>query len=270
MKLSYKILKIILMAFNVCIFVQIFNMQEENINNKINELLGKHPDRLAIIEDDIPIKTQIEYFDFANVIRKENNYENILIDKNLLFSKESTLSLKKEMLSKLACIDVPEAYRTIEKYLLTPDKKLINWAKLALFESKMLLESSLLDQNHVLISSGLGGKNNMLRYFIVVFIKEDFSFNETKKKIVVNEFDTILKKNNCETELLRFYKKYFTLKTLVPLDVNLKVTFSNAIDECNQYGDFLVDNFIVTNVKKLTNPEIIGLFDKLNKNKGNE
>jgi len=174
--------------------------------------------------------------------------------------------LKKEILSKLACLALPEAYRTIEKYLQLPDKKLINWAKLALFESKMLLESSLLDQSHVLISSGLGGKNNMLRYFIVVYLKNEFSFDATKKKVVVNEFDSVLKKNNCETELLKFYNKYFTLTALIPLNVNLKHTFSDAINECNQYGNFLVDSFIVTNVKKLTISEINSLFDKLNNN----
>ncbi len=258
------------MVINVCIFVQTLIMNEENINNKINELLGKNPDRLAIIDEMIPIKVQMEYFDFANVIRKENNFENTLNEKDLLFSKDSTTIQKKELLSKLACIDVPEAYRTIEQYLLAPDKKLLNWAKLALFESKMLLESSLLDQNHVLISSGLGGKNNMLRYFIVIFIRDDFSFNDTKKKVVINEFDVILKKNNCEAELLRFYKKYFTLKTLVPLNVNLKTLFSSAINECNQYGNFLVDNFIVTNVKKLTTPEIISLHNKLKNKNENE
>ncbi|OFX37009.1 MAG: hypothetical protein A2X08_02060 [Bacteroidetes bacterium GWA2_32_17] len=241
-------------------------MNEENINNKIFELLGENPDRLAIIEENIPIKVQMEYFDYANLIRKENNYDNILKDKKLLFLNDTSLISKKEILSKLACLDLPEAYRTIEKYLQLPDKKLINWAKLALFESKMLLESSLLDQNHVLISSGLGGKNNMLRYFIVVYLKNEFSFDATKKKVVVNEFDSVLKKNNCETELLKFYNKYFTLTALIPLNVDLKTTFSDAINECNQYGNFLVDSFIVTNVKKLTISEINSLFDKLNNN----
>ncbi|PIY02374.1 MAG: hypothetical protein COZ21_14515 [Bacteroidetes bacterium CG_4_10_14_3_um_filter_31_20] len=241
-------------------------MNEENINNKIFELLGENPDRLVIIEENIPIKVQMEYFDYANLIRKENNYDNILKDKKLLFLNDTSLILKKEILSKLACLALPEAYRTIEKYLQLPDKKLINWAKLALFESKMLLESSLLDQSHVLISSGLGGKNNMLRYFIVVYLKNEFSFDATKKKVVVNEFDSVLKKNNCETELLKFYNKYFTLTALIPLNVNLKHTFSDAINECNEYGNFLVDSFIVTNVKKLTISEINSLFDKLNNN----
>lgn len=245
-------------------------MSEENINKKIFELLGENPDRLAIIEENIPIKVQMEYFDYANLIRKENNYENILDNKELLFLNETPVASKKEILSKLACIDLPEAYRTIEKYLQLPDKKLINWAKLALFESKMLLESSILDQNHVLISSGLGGKNNMLRYFIVVFLKNEFLFDITKKKVVSNEFDSILKNNNCENEYLKFYKKYFTLVALIPLNVNLKNIFSDAITECNQYGNFLVDNFIITNVKKLTNNEINSLLEKINNENKNE
>ncbi len=39
---------------------------------------------------------------------------------------------------------------------------------LAFQENKMLLESSLLDENQILISTGLGGKGMKLRYFTVM------------------------------------------------------------------------------------------------------
>jgi hypothetical protein len=245
-------------------------MEDNNIQSKINELLGQIPDKLEIIEDKIPIDEQIDYFDTSKRIRKYDDIENALIVKNLLFNELTVLPLKREILSKLALIDKPEAFRTIEKYLINPDKKLTNWAKLALLESRMLLESSILEQNHILISSGLGGKNNKLRYFLVVFLKEGLLFDETRKKVIANEFDEVLKKNNCNAEKLRFFKNFFTLTVLIPLDVSIKNAFSFAIDECNQFGYFLNQNYIVTNVKQLNATEIKGFLKRQSKDNNYE
>ena len=99
-------------------------MEDNNIQSKINELLGQIPDKLEIIEDKIPIDEQIDYFDTSKRIRKYDDIENALIVKNLLFNELTVLPLKREILSKLALIDKPEAFRTIEKYLINPDKKL--------------------------------------------------------------------------------------------------------------------------------------------------
>jgi len=242
-------------------------MENDNIYSKINELLGQSPDKFAIIEEQIPIEIQMEYFEFLKRKNKVNDIKDVLLSKELLFIAETPLITKKEILSNLALIDKPEAFRAIEKYSQNPDKELNNWAKLALFESRMLLESSLLEQNRILISSALGGKNNKLRYFIVVFLNEGFTFDDTSKKVIFNEFDTVLKKNNCQPEQFLFYSKFFTLLVLVPLDASLKEAFSNAIDECNQYGQFLMNNFIVTNVKKLSEEEINELIQYPSKKK---
>ncbi len=245
-------------------------MEDNNIHSKINELLGQNPDNFKIIEDKIPIDEQINYFDTSKRIKGYSDLENVLIVKELLFNSLTVLPLKREILSKLALIDKPEAFRTIEKYLLNPDKKLLNWAKLALLESRMILESSILEQNHILISSGLGGKNNKLRYFLVVFLKEGLLFDETRKKVITNEFDTIFNKNKCSAEKIRYFKHFFTLTVLVPLDVLLKSVFLNAIDECNQFGSFLKDNFIVTNVKQLNATEINNFLSRQSKENSNE
>jgi hypothetical protein len=42
----------------------------------------------------------------------------------------------------------------------------------------------------------------------------------------------------------------------VPINASIRDIFKTAIAECNEYGDFIKPNFIVTNVKKLTIEEI--------------
>ena len=47
---------------------------------------------------------------------------------------------------------------------------------------------------------------------------------------------------------------------------SLKSVFKEAIDECNRYGNFLNDDFIVTNVRTLSFKEIEDFLER----KGNQ
>jgi hypothetical protein len=49
---------------------------------------------------------------------------------------------------------------------------------------------------------------------------------------------------------------------LVPFDVNIKSILQAAINECNQYGNFLDTKFLFTNVKILSEEEIANLLKK--------
>ena len=59
-----------------------------------------------------------------------------------------------------------------------------------------------------------------------------------------------------EIEKIDFLGQFATLVVMVPLKVALKDVFRSAIIECNQYGDFMKSNFIITNVKELNLAEI--------------
>ncbi len=79
-----------------------------------------------------------------------------------------SLQVKKEILARLATIEKVECYRVIEAFLEIAEEDLHDWALLALNESRMLLESKILDENQVFISTGLGGKEEKLRYFVAL------------------------------------------------------------------------------------------------------
>ncbi len=61
-----------------------------------------------------------------------------------------------------------ECYRAIESFIEEAEEALGFLGILALNESRMLLESKILDENQVFISTGLGGKDEKLRYFVVL------------------------------------------------------------------------------------------------------
>jgi len=55
---------------------------------------------------------------------------------------------------------------------------------------------------------------------------------------------------------------FCTLFAVVPINASIREVFKAAIAECNQYGDFIRPNFIVTNVKTLNYDEIKDFISK--------
>ena len=237
-------------------------MDQENLYHKIQEALGNLTGTFNVLEEQIDIDVQLEYFESSKDTKKTIDFEATLNDREDLFSDSLSVDQKKSLLVKLASIDRVEAYRALERYKLNPDPELKEWASLAMHESRMLLESTLLDENQVFISTGLGGKGQKLRYFIVFLAKDDFVFGELEKKVITNEMNFVFEKYSAEIEEIKFSNTLSTVKAIIPIQVQLNEMFEQSIENCNMFGDFLQMNFIVTNVKELTFEEIDNVLRK--------
>ncbi|MDA3891733.1 MAG: hypothetical protein PF517_08735 [Salinivirgaceae bacterium] len=231
---------------------------DENIFDKLREMSGKFPEKFNILEEQIDVKVQMEYFKFSKKHKKNIDKKSQIDLDNIpnINNEELDIEEKKKTLVELAYIDDPKAFRFIEEYIKTAPKELKDWVLLAMQQSKMLLESSLLNENQIFISTGLGGKGNMLRYFIVLIGEGITEFAEFQQKMVSSEFEFALKNNNCQLEKIEFEEKYVTMTALIPFDVAFQKVFRTTLAECNQYGNFIKPNFLVTNVKTLNITEI--------------
>ena len=237
-------------------------MDEENIYDRIQDIFGHFPENFNILEEQIDIDLQMEYFEFSRNFKKNLISDNILSVKDNLFDKEHPITNKKKLLVQLASIEEVRAFRAIEKYVKAPDPELREWAILAFQESRMLIQSKLLDENQVFISTGLGGRGSKLRYFIVLLNSFGKPFEELQKKLIRTEFEFFLKKNDAELEEVNFMEDYCSLMAIIPIRASVRDIFKSAIAECNEYGGFLKENFIVTNVKTLSFDEIKDFVDK--------
>lgn len=231
---------------------------EDNLFDKLRDLTGKLPEKLNILEEQIDVKVQMEYFKHSSKLKKSLKDKDALSLDEIPDLMDESLSDEeiRDNLVKLASIDNPQAYRRIEKYLKDGRPELKNWSIMAHQESRMLLESSLLDENQVFISTGLGGRGNQLRYFIVFIGDEIEEFTDFQKSILKSEFEFALKSNQSELEEVNFNEHFATMLVLIPFDVPFQKIFRDAIAECNNYGNFLKPNFLVTNVKTLSTKEI--------------
>lgn len=238
-------------------------MEHENIYDKIMELFGKIPENFSILEEQIDIKTQMTYFEESKKIKEDKpDKEEVLSRKDDLFNEELDIDAKKELLVLLANLDDVEAFRAIEKYYKEVPDSLKEWTALSLQESRMTLESSLLNENQVIISTGLGGKGKKLRYFAVLAAKNELSFSELQERLLEKELEFSVRKNDGELEEVRFEECYCMFTSLIPLNVSIKEIIRIAIEECNQIGDFINPKFLLTNVKVFSLDEIAESWSK--------
>lgn len=228
----------------------------ENIYDLLNEYFEIGEDSINLLDEKIDSDTQLEYFEISSNHDSWITDDEIINKKDLIFDDKFPMDEKKLLLVQLASLNNILAYRTIEKYLQEPNIKLYEWAYMALLENRLLLESKLLEENKVLITTGLGGVGSKLRYFIVFFTGDGSDLTKLQQRIILNELNIAFKRIDAEIEDIYFQDGFATLTTMVPMNVTVKDLFNKIVSECNEFGGFLFNDYIITNVKVLTLDEI--------------
>lgn len=232
-------------------------MEDNNNLKKIQEAIESLPDNFSILEEQIDVDLQMEYFEFTKDKNNNEPIEDFEEAEQQLYNSETSETEKKQLLVRLAGHDKVDAFRVIERFKDKSEGTLRNWSILALQESRMILQSSFLDEQQVFISTGLGGKGQNIRYFITLLNSNiETEFTDAQKKMITDEFRYFLEKSEGELEEMEFTEGLAIGLFLFPLKKNLQDIFRSFIDECNQYGNFLKEDVIITNVKRLTVDEI--------------
>jgi len=232
-------------------------MEEDNIYRRIQEAISALPENFSILEEQIDVELQLEYFSYRQNLESGLTTEQIFQNRNDLFDIKVTLEEKKKLLVLLASQERVETFRTIEKYACNPDPELRQWSILALQESRMVIQSLLLDKQQVYISTGLGGKGQKLRYFVVFIGRENVAkYTSIQCKIIQNELGFALRSNNGNMEEIIFHDNLAIVILLLPVKSDIQSVFNGIINECNQFGDFVRPDIIITNVKTLSIEEI--------------
>jgi len=231
-------------------------MENENVYRRIQEFFGGLNNNFSLMEDPVDVAVQMTYFETSARLRGAIDEKVMLARKDELFNPLFSTDHKKLLLVQLASVPHPEIYRSLENYAKNPNSGMEEWAKLALQENRLLLESDLLDNRQIFISTGLGGKGHRLRYFVVLINKNGGDLKPFEQKVVHDEMSYALQKHDSELEKLNFMHQYTTMRVVVPISSDLTRLFREGIEECNQFGNFLSSDFIVTNMKELSEEEI--------------
>ncbi len=234
---------------------------EDNPPNSKNLL-----DSFILIDKPIDLSIQGEYLSFSETIDFDNvDYEEVLTESDKLFDKHTPIELKKRILIFLAHLGTAESCRTIEKYLKISEGNLRDWTLLSLKECRTFLESVLLEEEGGFISTGLGGKDNKLRYYFILSSKDGLTFSETHRNTLKRGFEIISHKYKSEIEEINFESTYALIGILVPMDVAVGKVIEEAISDCNKMSEFLFPDYYVTNVKKPTYKEISKYLEEISR-----
>lgn len=241
--------------------------EEGDVFKRFRDSFDKMRGHFHILEQRVPVELQMEYFRYSEQVRK-SRVKPDLTDVDLIAFRErlsdpdTTTDYKMYILSLLANSHQVQAYRMLEDYAQHPDDDVSNWAYMALMESRISLETELSDEKQIYISTGLGGRGEKLRFYVLMLSKDRKSFLEYQRKVIEREFAYYLPKYHCEIERLTINDQYVELVFLIPVRTDIKRTLDMVINECNQYGNFLSDIFTITNVKELTPKEVADIINK--------
>ena len=221
-------------------------------------------DSLIPIDEPIDLSTQEEYLSFSETIDLDNvDYREVLTGSDKLFYKDTPVESKKRILILSAHLGTPESCRILERYLKGPEANLRDWALLSLKECRMFLESVLLKEEGGFISTGLGGKDNKLRYYFIVSSNDGLPFSETHKNTLKRGFETISRKYRSQIEEINFEATYSAIGMLIPMDVPVGQIIEEGISECNKISEFLSLDYYITNVRRPTQKEILDYLQEI-------
>jgi len=229
----------------------------QNDRNTLEELqhsLKSIQGNLHVLETDVPVEKQMEYFRFSEAI-KNNFSDDRTVEEQMkvLSSIESSSSEIKYALAFLAISGDVKAYRAIESYCEAyPD----DWASMSLLQAKITLESILSEEKQIFISTGLGGKGNLLRFYAFFKSTGGKTFSDYQRKLIEKEIPYFIRSYQGIPEEIQIQDNYFTALFLIRIQVDIKTMLEEAVDECNQYGNFISKGFVITNVKMFSEKEI--------------
>ena len=231
---------------------------------RIEDLMAISHQNISILEEEIDLNVQKRYFIIAKRLSRQTiNYkercEKSIKNIDDLYSAEVDNITKKNMLVTLASIADVEIYRAIEQFS-KQEGVLQKWSIIALQQSRISIQNKLLDIPCTFISSGLGGKGDLLRYFCVLFYD---SIKDFQKKILKEELNIMIDSFNGFVEEFSMYENYSTMTILLPINVDITIEFRNVVDECNVYGSFLKENILITNTKRMSSAEIEDVVTRL-------
>ncbi|GET31719.1 hypothetical protein PbJCM13498_05820 [Prolixibacter bellariivorans] len=231
-------------------------MEFESFYEKIQDALHQVPDNIRILEKQIDIELQTEYFRQSREMKEGLDAAEVLGQAENLFNDTIPLDQKQKLLVQLASLERIEALRLIERFKEENKSDLTDWTEMAFQESRIRLESSLLGERPLFISSGLGGRGHKFRYFGALFALEDEPFTDWQKDLLEKEILFALERYDSELESIEFHEGFVALTAMIPIREPLRNIFRDIILECNQIGGFLRTDMLITNVKQFNADEL--------------
>ncbi|GHT76216.1 hypothetical protein AGMMS50262_13800 [Bacteroidia bacterium] len=230
---------------------------DDSILKELQNSLASIDGSLCVLDTTLSVDKQMEYFRYMEKIRESDLNLTAEEQVAILQSDDTSLKEKKILMAAMAISGDVKAYRALENYgEEVQDKELKEWASLSLAQAKITLEFEFSGEKKIFISTGLGGKGTKLRYYAFFKSNRLKVFSDYQRDLIEKEFLYSINKSQGIVEEIKIEDNYFNILFLLDFQADVKYSLARAIEECNQYGDFINDHFIITNVKVFDKEDI--------------
>ena len=175
---------------------------KEDLFRKFKDSFDNMEGHFHVLDHRVPVEVQLAYFRYSEKLRKEKPLDYPVSDETCeelyqtLLTTDGGNSVKRRLLALLAISRSVRAYRLLEEYAKEPDPAIANWAYMAAMEARLTLESELSDEKQIFISTGLGGRDDKLRYYVLLVCREPQGFLDYQRQVIEREFAYYLERQD--------------------------------------------------------------------------
>ncbi|KXB38005.1 hypothetical protein HMPREF1869_00210 [Bacteroidales bacterium KA00251] len=229
--------------------------------------------RLFQIDKSVPLGVQMQFYKklaTARLRKPSFTQRRLTYIESLLYDKRMGTKWLKNTLVQLAATRQIKAYRLLEDFLMVAPRPLYHWAVLAEFDARIALEASLSDLEYVaVITTGLGGRDNLLRYSTLFVTKNRLPLQEYQRDLLKEEVLYALEGIKGEFEESTYGDSYAIFSYLIPYGIDPSSLVEGVVAVCNEVGDFIDPQLLhTTNVKPLKSKEVAKYLQSISEDKG--
>jgi len=226
------------------------------------DFLETMPDQFIVTEKEVDQNVYEQFLTELGRLDMQPDYAVLLRQGRELFGTTQPLSRKKRLLVQLAQSGTIEAFHLLRQYNTRPDPALEHWSRIALYECRMHLESELLGASVGLVSTGLGGEGERLRYIFVLPWQGEMPAEEQRQEIR-EALNMVCQQHRSFAEEIQFRGACLYVQMLVPLDVAIDEVIEAGIARLNTREEKVRQEYLATNVAVPREEEIQSFLDEL-------
>jgi len=228
-------------------------MQE--LMEKIQNILANAPKVIRVFELGIPQDDLNNFRQKLLALQGQNpNGENIADDTLYQYFQplavDADEEITREKLVRIAMRGDVEAFRFLQQIEKEIAQPLRGWARAALLQAQMQMENSLSDESIALVSTGLGGRDNLVRH--LCFVPSVEPLTEGKALFIRQEFETQAQADKGQIESFELQPNYVRMQILLPYLQDSRQFALNALENCG----FLIGDFWMTSLAEPSPAEV--------------
>ncbi|MDR2814549.1 MAG: hypothetical protein LBB79_07865 [Prevotellaceae bacterium] len=232
----------------------------ENNSNPM-DFFQRYPHKIKVVDLELDIKTQMEYFAFLSEASQEYGNENPTnAFREQAFDTSVPLKERKRKLAWLSCSEEVEVLRTLEQYEESCPEDVKDFVTMCIYQCRTGIESALLGERHAVVVSGMGGKDNRIRYFAALATLSGEPWSTTEQHLLHEELMLTSKEYDAVVEMLEFSGKYAKMLLLTPITLSPVTIVRKAKNASNELGVFISQQEVITNISLLPDEKLDGIF----------